>query len=117
LNGAAVEDLAFDRSALEHGPFGALESVEAGGEQRLKARWDDQLLLRTGHRQYLCDEERVPTRCPRDPIAHRAADPVGDQPLDVLGRQRLQPERRRPCGPPIGQLGPRDADEQDRRAR
>ena len=37
LHGAAVEDLALDRAALEHPPLGRVELVEAGGEQRLQA--------------------------------------------------------------------------------
>ena len=34
LHGAAVEDLALDRAALEHPPLGRVELVEAGGEQQ-----------------------------------------------------------------------------------
>ena len=37
LHGAAVEDLALDRAALEHPPLGRVELVEAGREQRLQA--------------------------------------------------------------------------------
>ena len=35
LDGASVEDLALDRTALEHAPLGRLELVEARREQRL----------------------------------------------------------------------------------
>ena len=38
LDGAAVEDLAFDRASLEHVSLGGLELVEARCEQRVK-RW------------------------------------------------------------------------------
>ena len=46
LHGAAVEDLALDRAALEHASLGRLELVEPGSEQRLQRRRDDDLALR-----------------------------------------------------------------------
>jgi hypothetical protein len=117
LDGATVEDLALDRSTLEHGPLGALELVEARGEQRLEGRRDDDLVLRFRHRHDLVDEERVSARGSRDPVAHGTADAARNQPLNVLRVQRFEPERYRPRRPTVGQLGPRHTEEQDRRAR
>ena len=60
LDGAAVEDLALDRAALEHPPLAGVELVEAGGEQRLQGRRHLDLVARlTRHRQHLADEQRV----------------------------------------------------------
>ena len=67
LNGAAVEDLALDRAALEHRPLRCLELVEACREQRLQGRRNDHLTFRLGgHRQHLLDEERVAAGRPHD---------------------------------------------------
>ena len=75
LDGAAVEDLALDRAALEHAPLGRLELVETGREQRLQRRRDDHVALRlAGHRQHLLDEERVAARGASDPLAQLAGD-------------------------------------------
>ena len=72
LDGAAVEDLALDRAALEHGPLGRRELVEPGGEQRLERRRDDHLAAPVAvvrHHQHLADEQRVPPGRPRDLLA------------------------------------------------
>ena len=68
LDGAAVEDLPLDRAALEHGPLGLLEPVEASRQQRLERRRDDHLAV-AGHREHLADEERVAACRARDPLA------------------------------------------------
>ena len=117
LDGAAVEDFAFDRSAFQNGSLRALELVEPGREQCLERRRNDYLaVLLAGHGQHLANEERVPTCSPRDPLAQGAADPLRDQLLDVVRGQRFQPELHRPGGAPLAQLGPRQAEEQDGRA-
>jgi hypothetical protein len=57
-----VEDLAFDRAALEHMPFGGLELVEASSEQRLdRGRNLDLVTVRraTDEREHLLHVERV----------------------------------------------------------
>ena len=75
LDGAAVEDLALDRAALEHASLGRLELVESGGEQRLQRRRDDDLALGlVGHRDHLLDEERVAARGASDPLAQVARE-------------------------------------------
>ena len=68
LDGAAVEDLALDRAALEHPPLGRVELVEPRRQQRLQRRRHLDLvpgLLR--HRDHLADEERVAGGRGRDP--------------------------------------------------
>ena len=60
LDGAAVEDLALDRAALEHPPLRRVELVEPRREQGFQRRRHltsspDSL----GHREHLADEERV----------------------------------------------------------
>ena len=70
-----MEDLALDRTALEHAPLGRLELVEARREQRVQRGRDDDVAGRlAGHRQHLLDEERVPGRGPRDPLAQLGDD-------------------------------------------
>ena len=118
LDGAAVEDLALDRAALEHAPLGRLELIEARREQRLQRGRDDHLAVRlAGHRQHLLDEERVAARGASDPLAQLAGDPLRDQLVDVLVAQRLEPKRHRPGGAALGELRPRHAEQQDRCAR
>ena len=74
-DGAAMEDLAFDRASLEDGAVLAAEPVEAGGEQSLDRRWQGELgqlarrrqravpaeqqPLVDEHRDHLLDEERI----------------------------------------------------------
>ena len=65
LDGAAVEDLAFDRASLEHAPLGRLELVEACCEQRLQGGRNDHLAVRlAGHRHHLL-RRRAGCRPPR----------------------------------------------------
>ena len=106
LNCAAVEDLSLDRSALQDGPLGLLQLVEARRKQCLEGRWDDHLtVVLPSHRQDLADVQRVPSGRPRDPPAQGVTDPSRHEQLDILGRQRLQLEQHRPPGAPLGQLG------------
>ena len=70
LHGAAVEDLALDRPALEHRALVGVELVEAGGEQRPERGRDGDLALRlAGHRHHLGEEERVAAGGAGDPLA------------------------------------------------
>ncbi len=119
LHGAVVEDLALDRAPFEHASLGGLELVEACGQQRLQGGRDDDLAVGlVGDRQHLLDEERVAAGGPSDPL--RAAAPArrsAEQLVDVLVAQRLEPQRDRPGGAALDQLRPRQAEQQDRRAR
>jgi hypothetical protein len=115
LDCAAVEDLALDRTALEDPTFRQIELVEARCEQRLQRRWHGDLRLRfSRHRQHLADEERVAAGRSGDLGPPAAADLPRDERVDVVGRQRLEPERHRPVRAPIEQLGPGNARERDR---
>ena len=68
LDGAEMEDLAFDRSALEHAALGAVELVEPGGEQGSQRRGNLHVLGFTRHREHLGEKERVAARRARDPL-------------------------------------------------
>ncbi len=85
LDGAAMEDLALDRTPLEDAAFGGLELIEARREQRLQRGRNDHLAVRlAGHRQHLLDEERVAARGASDLLAQLAGDPLRDELLDVV---------------------------------
>ena len=117
LNRAAVEDLAFDCSDLEHGSLRARKLVETGGHECLESRRDDNVGVALARdRDHLGDEERVSTRRPCDLPAQLRGQRLGEQLSHLLVRQRLQPERSRPLGPPLGQLRPREAKQEERRA-
>ena len=74
---AAVEQPAFDRSALEHRPLVRLEPVDAGREQRLDRRRHG-VVCGVGivgeHREHLLDEQRVALGRVDDAIAERRSD-------------------------------------------
>ncbi len=117
LHGAAVEDLALDRAALEHPPLGRVELVEAGREQRLQRRRHLDLVSRlTGHRQHLADEQRVAAGRRGDPRAQLLRHSRPDQACRVLVAERLEPHRHRPRGAAVEQLRAGHAEQQDRGA-
>jgi hypothetical protein len=118
LHGALVEDLSLDRAPLEHAPLACLQLIQARAEQRLQRGWHDHVTLRLpGHRHHLLDEERVSARSANDLVAQFAWDPLGDQLVDVLVAQWIESKRHRPGRTALGQLRPRHAKHQDRRAR
>ena len=87
-HGALLEHLAGDRGPFQHRPLGLLEPVQAGGEQRLDAGRDAQVV-----------------EVGRDPVAVLAAQPAL---LDQGGQQLLEEQRvalGRPGDPPGGRLG------------
>ena len=116
LHGAAVEDLALDRAALEHA---AARPGRAGrGAPRAAPA---------------ASAARRPRRPPRRPspasrsmksglppaaraILARSSPAIRcrDQLVDVLVAERLEPERHRPGGAALEQLRPRHAEQQDR---
>ena len=70
LDRAAVEDLAFDRPALEHRSLGRLELVEPRGEQRLqRGRHRDLSFGLAGHRHHLRNEQWIATGSVDDQVA------------------------------------------------
>ena len=101
LDGPTVKDLALDRCALEHGPLGLLEPVQAGRQEHLQRRRDDYLAV-AGHRQHLADEERVAAGRARDPLTQRVGDGFRNEQLDLgSGSASIRNE--------IGQVGRRSA--------
>ena len=125
LDRAAVEDLALDGAALEHRPLRGLELVEARGEQGPDRRRHDDLAVArlAGHRRHLFEEERVPGRGAADPAAERVVDrrEVLEQLVGLVRRERLEQHRgrvrlsARPGRAALEELGPRHAEEQERR--
>ena len=128
-HGAAMEDLALDRSALHDDAHVAVERVDPGLEQRVDRGRNGDLAVAAvlaHHREHLLDEERVAGGGGRDPLAQlRVERRVAARPLHelraVLCAERLEQERRRielPAAPPradVEQLRARDAEEEDRR--
>ena len=123
-----LERLAADRSCLDDAPLVGAQPVETGGEQRVdRVRHRGATVLERGGQQLL-EEQRVPGRGVEDrrPSFGRERD-VGREPVDerlrVAGRQSVQQDRRRveaparPLGPRVEQLGPREREHEDRRAR
>ena len=128
FDSAAVEELAFDRATPEHSSLGRIELIEPRRQQRLDRRRHDHLpLIRLEHhREHLLDEERVAVRGRSDPRCERRRELVAaGQPFDQLvGLDRIERLGRggrtvevaaRPPRPAVEQLGPGEAEKQDRR--
>ena len=128
LDGTAVKDAPLDGAALEHVPLDGVELIESRGEQRLdRRRHGDRRIRRLAHeRDHLLDEERISLCRVEDPRAQHvsagaAVEQACDERVGVGGRERLEQHRRRvelaaaPVRPAVEQLGPRHAEQQDRR--
>src|SRR5215472_10386811 len=113
-----MEDLALDRTALEHPPFGCLQLIEARGEQGLQRGRDEYLTVRlAGHGQHLFDEERVATGRLSDPLPQPAGDVSGNELLNLLLAQRLEPQRHWPSRMVLYELRAGNAEQEERRTR
>ena len=68
-DGASVEDLTLDRSALEHAALGWAELVEPRGQQRVDRGRDGNLgtVRLQGEGEHLLDEERISACGTADP--------------------------------------------------
>ena len=124
-DGAFPEDAADHRRALEQALLVLRQPVDAGGDHRLE-RVGDPLGGRPAleqHPRRLLDEERVPLGLLEQRAAlGRRQLAIGEQRVEqflaLLGRQRLELDRRRaqaaaaPAGADVEQLGPREADDQ-----
>ena len=115
LYGAAVEDLAFDRAALEHPSLGRVELVEPRRQQRLQRRRHLDLASHLlGHREHLTNEERVAGGGGRDPRTQLLRHVCPDQIGRVGAVERLEPGRDRPGGAAVEQLRPGHTEQQQR---
>ena len=116
-------------AALDDDPHVAVERVDPRLQERVDRRGTAMLAVAVlaDHREHLLDVERVARRRGGDPLAqvavelaHRRARVV-DQRLALVFAERLEQERRRvelaaaPVGSRVEELGPRDAEEEDRR--
>ena len=91
----------------------------------MNGRRDDEVaaVLLGGHGEHLLQEQRVPVRGREDAPANVRVDGLArelvDEPLAVVGRQRLERDRRgvqlptAPVGTELVQLGSRDAEQED----
>ena len=118
-----MEHLALDGRCFEDGSLGGVELVEASREQRLdRRRRRDPLVARLlQHRRQLLDEQRVAVGGRDDALRHRGVrrpipEPGRDHLFCFLRGERLEAHETAPARPPVEQLRPRHADEQDRRA-
>ena len=127
-DGGTVEQPTLDGRALEHRPLARLEPVDASPEERLDRRRHG-LVCGVGvvsqHCEHLLDEQRVPLGRVDDAITKRRSDlPVVHEPLDqplglvVVERREGDETRtgpgRRPRRASIEDVGPCEAEEQDR---
>ena len=116
-----LEVVADHGRTLEHVALLLGQPVEAGGEQRVDRRWHvSRVTALREHGEQLLDEERVPLRDLADPRARRVVErgtleQVLDQLLGLALRQRLERHHLpAPRGPSVQQLGPGEAEEQQR---
>ena len=99
LDRAAMKDLPFDRTALEHAPLASLQLVEACSQQRLqRGRNDNFARLLSRHRHHLFDEERIATGRPSDLRAQLARQVLGNQLLDLLSAKGFESKSHGPGG-------------------
>ena len=141
-NGAAVEDLALDRAALDDRPLVSAQPVESRREERMDRRRnrDPREIARRHpravaareqpvvdqHREHLLDEERISLRGAHDPVADglvelRAAEEVRHELGGLAVAQSLEEHGRRvelaaaPARALVEELRTCEADEQNRR--
>ena len=126
---STMEHLALDRAALHHDADVAVERVDAGLEERVDRRRDDDLpvaAVLAHHREHLLDVQRVSGGGGHDAVAEvafelRVSEEIPDQRLALVVAERLEQDRRRvhlaatPVGSYVEELGTRDAEEEDRR--
>ena len=91
LDGAAMEDLALHRAALEHPALGFVELVEAHRQQRPERGRHVHLYMVGRHREHLRDEQRSADRL----AGRRPRSPAGS-PTARRRRRRGCPRRRAP---------------------
>ena len=110
-----MEELALDRSPLEHGALARIELVEPRGEQCFQRRRDLDVGLVGCHRDHLGEEEGVPSARRRDSRAEQLGRAV-EELADGILREWLEPKRDRPLCAAVEEFRAGDAEEQDRGA-
>ena len=112
LDGAAVEDLALDRPALEHAPLGGLELVEARGEQR-RSVGGTTTSPSTSAPSRPSPRRRAGCRPAARAILPRSSsvEPLGDQLVDVLVASGSSRSVTGHVGRRSTSSGPRDAEQ------
>ena len=132
-NGAGVEDFALDRAPRERRARITVEAVEPSAEQPVQARRQRERIqvarqradaarlaqhaLVEEHRDQLLGEQRVSRRRPGKPRAHRrrrVTQQAREDRVDVASAERLQPDCDLPVRAQFEQLGPGQAEQQDR---
>ncbi len=111
-----MEQLALDGAVLEDAPLRLVELVEARDQQRPQRRRHLELAALRREREHLGDEERVPAGPRGDASPQVVGKGEADQRVGLGGRERLEPQRRRPRGTTVEELGARGAQEEQRRA-
>jgi hypothetical protein len=112
---SAVEDLALDRSPLEHRALARLELVEAGGEKRAQGGRNGDIAFGLAcHRRHLGQEERVAAGGAGDPPKQVVVEAVRQELRCLFRRERLEPDGRRPGRAALDQLRPRHAEKEKR---
>ena len=130
LHGAAVEDLPLDGTAADHVALAGPEPVEPRLQERLDRRRHRRSRRAPPSSLTVASissmKSGLPSAAGRIRRAHvvgelRSAREPRDQQLAVLAGERLEQDRRRvqlaaaPAGPQLEQLGPGDAEQEDRR--
>ena len=122
---ASMKDLAFHGPAADDVALVGPQPVEASLEERVNGGRDDEVsaVLLGGHGEHLLQEQRVPIGGRKNAPANVGIDffacELVDEPLAVVGRQRLEREGRgvqlpaAPVGTELMQLGACDAEEKD----
>ena len=91
LDGAAVEELSFDRASLEHRPLRFVELVEPRCQQSAQRRRHlDIAVALSAERDHLGQEERISARGANDPFADVVRNGIADESPGLLFRQRIQ---------------------------
>ena len=118
LDGAAVEDLALDRAPFEHAALaGSSWSRRAASRACRVGGTTTSPSVSAAIASISSMKSGLPPAARAILCAPVAGDALRDQLVDVVGAEGLEPERHRPGGVALAELGPGHAEQEDRRAR
>ena len=108
LDGAAVEDLALDRAALEHAALGPSSWSSRAASSAFSVGGTSTSRILGRHREHLGDEERIAAGGAGDPLAQLAGHGVADQRVGLLRAEavRVAAHRASPGAAPPAPAGP-----------